>query len=210
MQRILIYIGMLLAGASCTSSAPRLTTGDLLFQTTPDSPMAAAIHAATDKKDVENFSHAAIFVRATPADSVLEATTEGGVRMVAFKDFVARSAKINGKPYLVAMRLRDTAGVTASVQRAKTRIGAAYDYAFRADNGKFYCSELIWAHYFRPDSLRIFAAQPMNFRATDGTMPRYWVELYERLGEAIPEGEPGTNPNDMARDKALREVWRWF
>ena len=41
-------------------------------------------------------------------------------------------------------------------------------------------------------------------------MPRYWVALFEKLGEPIPEGEPGTNPNEMARDPQLVEIGRWF
>ena len=40
--------------------------------------------------------------------------------------------------------------------------------------------------------------------------PRYWRELYERLGEEVPEGVPGTNPNEMARDSALRITGHFF
>ena len=50
----------------------------------------------------------------------------------------------------------------------------------------------------------------MNFRAADGTMPAFWTELFEKLGEPIPEGVPGTNPNDMAREGVLTEVGRYF
>ena len=50
----------------------------------------------------------------------------------------------------------------------------------------------------------------MNFRAADGTLPQFWTELFARRGEAVPEGVPGTNPNDMAREAALEEVFRWF
>ena len=210
MKGAIIYIGIGILASGCAPTAPELQTGDLLFQTTADSPMVDAIRDATGKKEAENFSHVAIFVAGNRADSVLEASTEGGVRMVAWEKFVDRSAKIDGKPYIVAKRLRDTTGVAASVARAKLEIGAPYDYAFRADNGKFYCSELIEAHYKDGAGSPVFTAQPMNFRAPDGTMPAYWAELYARLGEEIPEGEPGTNPNDMARNAKLRTVRRWF
>ena len=210
MKGAIIYIGIGILVASCAPTAPNLQTGDLLFQTTADSPMVEAIRDATGQNDTENFSHVGIFVAEDGADSVLEASTEGGVRMVAWEKFVQRSAKINGKPYIVAKRLRDTTGVAASVLRAKQQIGAPYDYAFRANNGKFYCSELIEAHYKDGSGRPIFTAQPMNFRAEDGSMPAYWTELYARLGEPIPEGEPGTNPNDMARDGKLILLGRWF
>ena len=50
----------------------------------------------------------------------------------------------------------------------------------------------------------------MNFRAADGHMPAFWTELFDRLGEPIPEGIPGTNPNDLAKEPVLQEVWRFF
>ena len=89
-------------------------------------------------------------------------------------------------------------------------MGQHYDYSFQPDNGKLYCSELVWESYLAPDGSRIFPARPMNFRAADGSMPPFWSELFAKLGEEIPENVPGTNPNDMARDTALTEVFRWF
>lgn len=50
----------------------------------------------------------------------------------------------------------------------------------------------------------------MNFRAEDGTLPQFWTELFARRGESVPEGVPGTNPNDMSQERTLREVYRWF
>ena len=50
----------------------------------------------------------------------------------------------------------------------------------------------------------------MNFRNADGTMPQFWTDLFSRLGEPIPEGEPGTNPNDMARSTLLQTVHRYY
>ena len=85
-----------------------------------------------------------------------------------------------------------------------------YDYSFRPDNGKFYCSELVWECYRTSDGSPIFTAHPMNFRAEDGTLPQFWTELFARRGESVPEGVPGTNPNDMSQERTLREVYRWF
>ena len=102
------------------------------------------------------------------------------------------------------------AGTAQALERARERLGLPYDYSFRPDNGKLYCSELVWECYSRPDGSPRFPARPMNFRAPDGSMPAFWTELFERLGKQIPEGVPGTNPNDMARDPQLDEVGRWF
>ena len=139
-----------------------------------------------------------------------EATSDGGVWVTALGDFLARSARIDGRPAVTVMRLRDTTGVAAAIERARKFIGQPYDYSFRPDNGKMYCSELVWESYLAPDGSRRFPARPMNFLAADGSLPRFWAELFAGLGEEIPQDIPGTNPNDMARDPQLKEVARCY
>lgn len=210
MKRFFIYIGIVGGIVSCRPAGPRLQHGDLLFQVGAASEMSGAIAAATGKENNLKYTHVGIVLAENGVDSVLEATSDAGVRIVPLKDFLARSARIGGASAVTAMRLRDTAGVAASVRRARQFVGQPYDYSYRVANGKMYCSELVWESYRDTLGVRIFPAQEMNFRAADGTMPRFWVELFERLGEPIPEGEPGTNPNDMAREAVLEEVGRYF
>ena len=175
-MRSLLYIGILLCGFSCARNAPCLHPGDLLFQVGETSEMTGAITAATGKERQLNYSHVGIAVRSRGVDSVLEATSDGGVR----------------------------------IERARKFIGQPYDYSFRPDNGKMYCSELVWESYLAPDGSRRFPARPMNFLAADGSLPRFWAELFAGLGEEIPQDIPGTNPNDMARDPQLKEVARYY
>lgn len=200
---------MLAAMTACSHRGPSLQTGDLLFQAGKRTDMAGAITAATGQAEALNYTHVGIAICARGADSVLEATI-GGVRIVPLERFLADAGAEEGHSLVVAMRLRDTSGLAASIRRARSCLGLPYDYSFRPDNGRLYCSELVWESYRRTDGTPVFPARPMNFRAADGTMPRYWVALFEKLGEPIPEGEPGTNPNEMARDPQLREVGRWF
>jgi len=209
MRTLILYIGIL-AGAACTQQREQLRSGDLLFQVGRESVMGGAIKAATGNDCELQFTHVGIAVIGDRADSVLEATSDGGVRMTALQEFLNKSARPDGRPLVVAKRLKDTAGVAAAIARARTFLGQPYDYSFRPDNGKLYCSELVWESYLAPDGSRIFPARPMNFRAADGSMPPFWSELFAKLGEEIPENVPGTNPNDMARDTALTEVFRWF
>lgn len=199
-----------MGAVSCASRSPQLENGDLLFQAGKTSAMSDAIRSATGSERQLSYTHVGIFLSGNGADSVLEATSDGGVRMTTLQEFLEGSARIEGAPAVTAARLKDTAGLAASLQRARAHLGEPYDYSFRPDNGKMYCSELVWESYRRPTGKRIFAARPMNFRNEDGTLPRYWTELFERLGEEIPEGVPGTNPNEMARDSALRTVGHFF
>ncbi|WP_302604854.1 YiiX/YebB-like N1pC/P60 family cysteine hydrolase [uncultured Alistipes sp.] len=208
MRTLILYIGIL-AGAACTQQREQLRSGDLLFQVGRESAMSGAIMAATGKSEEVKFTHVGIAVIGDQADSVLEATS-GGVRMTALSDFLNKSARLNGRPIVVAKRLKDTVGIAAAVARARTFLGQPYDYSFRPDNGKLYCSELVWESYLDPDGRRLFPAQAMNFRAADGSMPPFWTELFANMSEEIPEGLPGTNSNDMSRDTSLTEVFRWF
>ena len=210
MMKSLIYIGVFFGLSACTRSGQPLRTGDLLFQAGRESAMGSAIKAATGNDCELQFTHVGIAVIGDRADSVLEATSDGGVRMTALQEFLNKSTRPDGRPLVVAKRLKDTAGVAAAIARARTFLGQPYDYSFRPDNGKLYCSELVWESYLAPDGSRIFPARPMNFRAADGSMPPFWSELFAKLGEEIPENVPGTNPNDMARDTVLTEVFRWF
>ncbi len=206
MKKAILYIGMLAGSAACQP----LRTGDLLFQVGSESDMSGAIAAATGACAPLPFTHVGIAVCCAGADSVLEATSPGGVRMTALDDFLNKSASVDGRSVVVAMRLKDTAGLAASMARARSFMGQPYDYSFRPANGKSYCSELVQESFLRPDGTPVFPTRPMNFRAADGTMPQFWIDLFEKTGEDIPEGLPGTNPANMAQESALKEVFRWF
>ena len=210
MKQALIYIGMLLLVISCGQNRDRLHTGDLLFQAGKNTEMTGPITAATGEEGPLNFSHVGIAVVGGGADSVLEATTDCGVRLTVLAEFLGRSAKIDGHPAVVAMRLKDTAGIAAAVRRARSFLGVPYDYSFRPGREKLYCSELVWESYRAENGTPLFTARPMNFRAADGTMPQFWTELFTKAGEEIPEGVPGTNPNDMARESILECAGRYY
>lgn len=206
MPNFLLYIGIIFSAVACGREAFRPQTGDLLFIAGDKTDMNEAIEAATGKGLGPDFTHVGIAV----ADSVLEATTDGGVRMTPLADFLGRAVTIGGLPAAVVMRLRDTTGTAASVRRARQFVGQPYDYAYRPDNGRMYCSELVWESYLTPNGRHLFPARPMNFRTADGTLPAFWSELFDALGEPVPEGLPGTNPNEMARDTSLVCVHRYF
>lgn len=217
MKRALLYIGILFSASGCVRSGFQLQTGDLLFMAGEASEMSGAITSATGKEGALNYSHVGIAVSAKGADSVLEATTEGGVRMTTLEEFLSRAAKIgvtdknhNGNPAVVVMRLRDTTGTAQAVVRARQYLGLPYDYSYLPDNGKIYCSELVWMNYLAGDGSHLFRAQPMNFLAANGTMPAFWTELFEKLGEPVPQDVPGTNPNDMVKAPLLECVHRYF
>ena len=98
-MRSLLYIGILLCGFSCARNAPCLHPGDLLFQVGETSEMTGAITAATGKERQLNYSHVGIAVRSRGVGSVLEATSDGGVRVTALGD------RAGAKIHRTALRL---------------------------------------------------------------------------------------------------------
>lgn len=211
MKRILLYIGITIFSFSCCEEPFRPATGDLLFQVNPASAMTDAITRSTAGNEALKFSHVAIALRNEGGDSVLEASSAGGVRIVPYADFLNTSAKIDDHPAVLVMRLRDTARVaSAAAARARTFLGQPYDYSYLPNNGKMYCSELVWESYLDPDGQRLFRARPMNFRDSEGRLPDFWSKLFGKLGQPVPEGLDGTNPSDLSKDPLLYEVHRYF
>lgn len=183
--------------SSCrTDTAPQ--TGDLIFFTGGSSSMDDAISSSTG----DGFVHVAIVeVDSEGTAWLIDATPQKGVSREKLE-----SNLLEEKGKAVLMRLKDSTGVAASVQRAKSLIGSPYDFAFLPDNDAYYCSELVYECFLRPDGSHIFSCQPMNFLDSEGNLPEYWKELFEKLQMDAPQGLPGTNPEDLSRSTTLRGI----
>lgn len=205
---LIIAIALLQA---CSSSHYQPREGDLLFQLASSTDFSQAIADATAQRDSLKFDHVGIVASDSLGNPyIIEATSRGGVKRTAWQDFLADAPDINGKPGVVAMRLTEPFDSKAAIRRALSHIGEEYDWTFMPDNGRTYCSELVYESYLHADGSHIFTAQPMNFRDKDGNMPQFWTDLFGKLGMQIPEGVPGTNPNDMSKEASLREAHRFF
>lgn len=209
-SRRLACLALTLSAACGGEFAPR--TGDLLFQRTASERMSDAIAAATQRDTAVTFTHVGIVEAASDGVFVIEAT-DTSVRRTPLADFLARSARRGGKPLAAVGRLRGADDATAEriLQRAQARLGLPYDNEFLPDNGKLYCSELVWeCCVAADDSTHLLASRPMTFRTPDGELPAYWAGHFAAMGMPVPEGVAGTNPNDMARDTAVEIVWRYY
>lgn len=183
--------------SSCrTDTAPQ--TGDLIFFTGGSSSMDDAISSSTG----DGFVHVAIVeVDSEGTVWLIDATPQKGVSREKLE-----TKLLEEKGKAVLMRLKDSSGVAASVQRAKGLIGSSYDFTFLPDNDAYYCSELVYECFLRPDGSHIFSCQPMNFLNSEGNLPEYWKELFEKLQMDVPQGLPGTNPEDLSRSTTLRST----
>lgn len=204
-----LLIAAVLFLSSCAGNYPMLKDGDLLFCVADNSVMSNAITDVTQIEKV-NYDHVAIYAIIDNTPSVIEANTQNGVSCRSFDDFMDDATDINGGKGVTVMRLTQSIDLRAAIERARQLIGRPYDWSFLPDNDKIYCSELVYECYMNNDGKPIFEAKPMTFKDSDGNIPDFWVNLFSRLGEPIPEGVVGTNPNDLSQSLILEEVHRYF
>lgn len=192
-------------GNPCTAAGGgfRVCSGDLLFFADDTSAMEDAIRQSTAGEGRMPFTHVAMVEVCGGECFIIEAASDGVTR---------RRIDAGDRSPVCVYRLRgDIDGrsriIADAIARSRHFIGQPYDYWFMPDNGRMYCSELIYECFRRTDGEPLFTARPMNFRAADGSMPEYWTELFARLGEPVPEGVPGTNPADMSAEECIEHLY---
>lgn len=211
MRKALILLFIL--GACCNlNEKQQIRTGDLLFIGIPmdydaGNNMAQAISAATGDGEI-NYIHTAVLeVDDAGAVWVIDATLAHGVDRhpldTLFKDFTLNNGE---RATFKVMRLKDDEGAARHVEQCKALLGEEYDVYFLPSNGKHYCTEVVYDCYLNRDGSHIFDSVPMNFKNKDGEMPEYWTWLFGLLGQPVPQGVPGTNPQMMFASPALEFV----
>ena len=171
-----------------------LCEGDLLFCAKEASnPITEVTQGVSGMK----IDHVAIVHKQVNKTYALEAIHKG-VTLTPIDSFMAR------REMVVAARLCDTLGVAQSVERALSFLGRPYDFNFMPSDSAFYCSELVQKNYRYSDGQLVFKPIAMSFHDKTGKITDYWKEYYGRQGLTVPEGEPGSNPGDLSRSKALQ------
>lgn len=205
----LFFISLLLAACSSHNYVPQ--DGDIFFCVAESSSeMSSAIVNATMSEETLQFDHVALFANINNQPSIIEASPNGGVKCISLEEFLSDANKINHLPAIVVKRVKDHADINATINRAQQFIGLPYDWSYFPDNNKLYCSELIYESFIDNKGNYIFTAKPMRFSDEKGNVLQFWIDLFQKLGEPIPEGVLGTNPNDMSQDHCLTEVHRYF
>ena len=192
----------------------QLQAGDLVFVALPldydlnaSSDMISAIMASTSDTSELNYIHVAIADVDTNNNVwIIDATLKHGVDRYPLDTFLCDFTLPNGQyPIFNIMRLNDNTKAKEYVENAKKYTGREYDKYFLPDNDEQYCSELVRNSYKNGDEY-IFSDYPMNFKSQDGTFPIYWQELFDYIGQPIPQGVAGTNPNAMYKEKCISKV----
>jgi len=188
-----------------------LMSGDLLFQVNKSSELVDAITNSTIGFENLSCSNVGILIEENKELYIIAAGTINGVEIMQLQTFLDKSAATqDNKPIVIAKRLKDTSFVQNAVERAKTLIGRPFDFAFLPNNNAIYGSELVYESYLDDNNNPLFASHQMFFRDSTGNTSDKWISYFKSYNLDVPVGEYGTNPNDMANDTILEEVYRFF
>ncbi|MEM7161202.1 MAG: YiiX/YebB-like N1pC/P60 family cysteine hydrolase [Bacteroidota bacterium] len=184
-------------------------SGDLLFQDLNCGELCDAIEAVTYGVQGRDFSHCGMIVEWNDSLMVLEAIGTA-VQINSIEHFLERSGDVMHIRNSVLGRVKEEyLEVTKkAVRRALSMIGEPYDPEFLIDNGKWYCSELIYECFLDANNEEpFFDLAPMTFKDPMSKIffPA-WIEYYKELNESIPEGEPGINPGSLSRSDKLEII----
>ncbi len=190
---------------SCDSkfSQSDLKNGDILFtgpKMTIDGNLSKAIDEVTQTDLATNYTHIGIVEKENQQLWIIHAAPEKGVGREPLNQFL-ESRKVAD-----VYRLINTyqALIPEALERANQLLGLPYDSTYIIGGNAHYCSGLLYTLY---EAHQVFELEPMTFKnPTTGKYHPIWIEHYEALGMAIPEGLPGCNPNGMAASSHLQRM----
>ena len=192
--------------SSCTQTE-KLKTGDFLFQNLDNTKLSESIEKATSNKEDFQISHMGIVTIENNTVFVIEAFDS--VQKTPIVSFLKRSTYENGMPKVIVGRLKSgfQKHIKAAIKRANKLLGKPYDKEFRLNNGKYYCSELVYESFLDNENKPIFLVKPMSFvNIETGKIDQTWLDYYKKLNCKIPQGELGNNPADYAKSDAIQII----
>lgn len=204
MRTYLLCLVLLLAPLlPAQAKAPQPQNGDLLFVTAATTGLSGAINDATGKPGAVSYDHVALIARESGGAVVLHADDKGS-REQTLDSFLDEARAKHRHVVLYRLKREQRAAIPAAIAKARTLLGKPYNFTYVQDEDSYYCSDFI-ERAFRAQ--QVFATQPMNFKNLQtGEISPYWVEFYRSRGMDVPQGAPGTNPNDMAAAPVLERI----
>lgn len=195
-----IIITLLLSSLVFAQTTP-LKNGDLLFINVNCGAMCDAINAVTEGFENNDFNHVGMIYSDNNEDFYVYEAVSAGVVKTPLNDFLKRTDVVYKgtikEPFQYLIPLVATF--------CEENLGVPYDADFLYDNGKYYCSELLYdAFLYANDNQPFFQLFPMTYKEPDSDdfFP-VWVEHFQQQGIEIPEGLPGCNPGGMSLDEKV-------
>ncbi len=192
---------LLILLSSCQSlKKSKLKDGDIIFQNLDCGDLCDAIESVTYGKNGLNFSHLGLFFIQNGENYILE-SIGSGVIQTPLDSFLLRTKN----QHYVGRPDTKTETIKSALIYGIEKLGTPYDDDFIYNNGKYYCSELIYDCFLKGGHDSIFSLEPMTFQsASDANVKIIWDKYYSELQVPVPEGQLGINPAGMSRSSSLK------
>lgn len=180
-----------------------LKSGDLLFQSMNCGPLCEAINEVTSGYQGRDFSHLGLVYLKNDSIYVIEAAgTE--VKITPFETFKTYTTE---KMFVGRLKRKYRALIPEAIAFALQQIGVPYDEEYVYNNGKYYCSELLYDAFLHANKKPFFELFPMTFKSPKSNeFFEVWAEYYKKLQMEIPEGKPGCNPGGISTSAKLKII----
>jgi hypothetical protein len=165
MKRIVSLVFLLISLVACDMPPPGIARGpkdaryspregDILFQSLPYTPLAAAIEGVSSSP----FSHCGVVTKSDSGWLVLEAI--GPVQETPLDKWIARGRS----SYFAAFRMLPPydAAIPRFLESVRSYLGRPYDILYELDDEKIYCSELIYKAFVAATGKPLGEAKPLG------------------------------------------------
>lgn len=199
---IIIPIFLLFYSMLSFGQKSELKTGDLLFININCGPICDAINAVTNGYDGKDFNHMGVVVKENDNYFVYEAIGKAVVK-TPLETFISYTKETI---YQGRLKRKYIKLIPKAIAFCEQQLGVPYDNDFLYDNGKYYCSELIYdAFLYSNNNQPFFQLFPMTYKEphSESFFP-VWIEHFNKIGIPIPEGKLGCNPGGMSLDKKIK------
>ena len=197
-----IFLFFLISSLSFAQNV-KLKTGDIIFQSMNCGPLCEAINEVTEGYQGKDFSHLGLVLIQNDSIYIIEA---GGkeVKKTPYSTFKTYTKE---EMYVGRLKPKYRKLIPAAIAFSLQQIGTPYDDEYLYDNGKYYCSELIYDAFLEAYKKPLFHMYPMTFKSPQSNeFFDVWAEYYKNLKMEIPEGELGCNPGGISTSDTLKII----
>ena len=181
----------------------KLKTGDILFQSMNCGPLCEAINEVTEGYQGKDFSHLGMVYIKNDSIFVIEAAGKA-VKVTPYETFKTYTKE---EMFVGRLKRKYRKYIPEAVTFSLQQVGVPYDDEYLYDNGKYYCSELIYDAFLYAYKKPFFELTPMSFKEPNSNEYfQVWIDYYENLKIKIPEGELGCNPGGISTSDKLKII----
>ncbi|WP_179006807.1 YiiX/YebB-like N1pC/P60 family cysteine hydrolase [Winogradskyella forsetii] len=197
------YFLIVILSVSCRNTSD-IKSGDIVFRGALHSELSEAINEVTQTSKSTNYTHMGICDVEDGTVFVYHSDLGKGVVKEPLDLFIGAEDSVSQILDLYRIKNMAPKQIEDAITKAKSLVGNSYNTTYILEDEGYYCSEYIY-EIFKKDS--VFELEAMTFKnAETNSFHKGWIEHYENLGIAIPEGKLGCNPNGMANSKTIEFI----